>query len=102
MGQIGNFGGQDFNLFVNGFVFVHDEHIPAFDGAQATFYLDAGRSQILFGNGHRQFFSQILEFLIYLFWFHIAFGDIQILKKPTLVLYLHHINNISAAMLMML
>jgi hypothetical protein len=37
-----------------------------------------------------------------LFWFHIAFGDIQILKKPTLVLYLHHINNISAAMLMML
>ena len=72
MGQFGNFGGQDFDFFVNGFVFVHDEHLPAFDGAQAAFYLDAGCSQILFGNGHRQSFSQILEFLIYLFRFHLT------------------------------
>jgi hypothetical protein len=69
MGHIGKLGGEDFDLFVNGFVFVHDEHVLAFHSAQAAFHFYAGSPQVLFGNGQGQFFSQILEFLVYLFRF---------------------------------
>jgi hypothetical protein len=60
MGHVGELSGQDFDLFVIGYVFVHDEHVLDFHCAQAAFNLYAGCPQIQFGNGHRQFFGQIL------------------------------------------
>ena len=90
MGHIGKLSGQDFDLFVNRLVFVHNKHVLAFHGAQAAFYLYAGCSQILVGNGHRQFFSQILEFLIYLFRFQFKLVFCLTLKISLIVLYLHH------------
>ena len=60
MGHIGKLSGQDFDLFVNRLVFVHDEHVLALYLAHAAFDLYAGCSQILVGNVQRQFFSQIL------------------------------------------
>ncbi len=61
---------QNFIFFVNGFVFIQDEHILTLNFAQTTFNPDAGYPQILFGYCNIQFFSKIFQLLIDLFGLH--------------------------------
>ena len=42
-----------------GIMFIHDKKVFPFYFAQTAFYLYAGSSKILFGNGYCQLFSQI-------------------------------------------
>ena len=76
---------QDTDLFLNGLVLVHHEHMLIPDLAKAAFDLETGCFQILFGNGDLQTFGQIYEFLIQLIGFHVL-KLLHVLKIATDVL----------------
>jgi len=79
----GQFGSQDLNFFVHGFVFVHDKQFLAFNGAKAASDFDPRNLEVLFGNGNLHAFRQIYERLIQLIRFH-GFKMLQPLENRSL------------------
>ena len=86
MRKIRQLSGQGVNFFVNGFMFIHDKKILAFNLAQTAFHLDARSSQILLGNSDLEFFCQIFELLVYLFRFHISLVRLDLEKSADCVI----------------
>jgi hypothetical protein len=90
MGNLRQMGSQNFYFFVHRFVLIHNKGVFAFDFTETAFNLYSGGPQILLANLDFQFLSQIFQFLINLFRFHLPL-DSGVLKSAAVVLYLPHI-----------